>query len=275
MHTVGLDLGRRNVKLFTGDRYVWFPAVVGEWRDLKLRNNFGSKAFDCMYGGERFFAGVLAENESEFARQMLIEDKAHQDTLLLALIALSHSPHDDFDIVTGLPVNLHDEEHKNALSNLLVGTHTITVNGVTRTLTIHRVRVVVEGGGAFWSSPKDGVVRLIDGGSKTINYITMRNRKYVDRDSGTLGFGFDTNKSTDASQLASRVVGEVGKKWGKQDKVYTVGGEASRLASLVKPFFPNTATLQPEQSAISTDGSIDFNMFANAMGYYNIGRTLA
>lgn len=275
MQIAGLDLGRRNIKLFTGFRYIWFPAVVGEWREMNLKNNFGDKAFEGEYKGEKFFAGVLAENESEFARQMLVEDKATPDALLLALIALHQTGFTDFDVVTGLPVNMHNEENKNALINLLIGRHEIEVNGSRKVITIHRVRVAVEGGGAFWSNPKDGLVRIIDGGSKTINYITLKNKKYVDRDSGTLPFGFDTNKSSDYKQMVNRIAGELGRKWNQDDEVFTVGGRAETLAELLKPYFPKVNVLQEKKRIIYHDEEVDLNMFSNAIGYYNIGRTLA
>lgn len=274
MQVVGLDLGRRNIKLYTGSKYISFPAVVGEAREMRLLNNFGVKAFKGVYTGVEFFAGVLAENESEFARQMLVENKATEDALLLALIALHQSGLTEFDIVTGLPVNTHTQENKDALTHLLLGNHEITVNGVTKKLNIHRVRVAVEGGGAFWSNPKDGLVRIVDGGSKTINYITLNNRKYVDKDSGTLPFGFDTNKSADYTQMTNRIAGELGKKWSENDDVYTVGGEASFLAETLKPYFPKISALQGKKSVISGGEVIDFNLFANAIGYYNIGRSV-
>lgn len=273
MHVAGLDLGRRNVKLFTGSSYIIFPAVVGEWRDIRLRNDHGNKGFDCEYNGDKFFAGTLAENESEFYRQMLIDDKSTQDALLLALISLHQAELIDVDIVTGLPVESHTKRNKESLSSLLTGSHEIEVNGVKRVINIHRVRVAVEGGGAFWSEPKDGLIRLIDGGSKTINYITMKDRQYVDRDSGTLPFGFDTNKSDDYKQMANRIAGELGKKWGQSDLVLTVGGRAELLANLLKQYFPNIDVLQNRRVIHKGEG-VDLNMFANAMGYFNIGRIL-
>lgn len=274
MNVVGLDLGRRNVKLYTGHRYITFPAVVGEWRDIKLENALGRGAFRGTFNGQKFFAGVLAEEESEFPRQMLIESKATPDALLLALIGLHQTNMTDFDIVTGVPVKLHDRENKEALINLLKGQWEIEVNGVLRKVNIHRVRVAVEGGGAFWSNPKDGLVRIVDGGSKTINFITMRNRRYVDRDSGTLDFGFDTNKSSDIANMVTRIAGELGKKWNQDDQVYTVGGEARSLAEYLKPYFPKATVFQSSKLHVQDQEVIDLNLFSNAIGYYNIGRTV-
>lgn len=61
MIVVGFDLGRKNVKLVTSSKYIIFPSVLGEWRDIKLHNDLGSKAFSGEFQGKKFFAGVLAE----------------------------------------------------------------------------------------------------------------------------------------------------------------------------------------------------------------------
>ena len=273
MGIVGLDLGRRNVKIYTGDKYILVPSIVGEWRERKLRTNYGKGSFECTFRGEKYFVGVLAEKESEFARQMLVENKATPDALILALVGLHQTGLTDFDIVTGLPVNIHDSTNKASLMNLLRGVHKIEVNGVSRDIIIPRVRVSVEGGGAFWSNPRNGLVHIIDGGSKTINYITMNDRVYVDRLSGTIPFGFDTNKSVNPQQLANRIAGELGKVWSGNAPVYTVGGQADSLAEYLKPYFYN---IEPyvQEDIMCNDEVIDANLFANARGYYNIGATV-
>lgn len=273
MNIVGLDLGRRNVKLFNGHKYISFPSVVGEWRDLKLDYIMDKRGFDVEFLGEKSFVGTTAEDESEFARQMLVEDKATPDALILALTALHQTQMTDLDVITGVPVNLHDTKNKQALVDLLQGSWEIKVKGVLRKIHVHRVRVSVEGGGAFWSNPFDGLVRIIDGGSKTFNYITIKNRVFVDKGSGTLTFGFDTNKSTDTRQLITRVAGELGKVWGAKDKVLAVGGNALEIVDHITPYFPNAEVLQPQLLSVENE-DIDLNLFANAIGYYNIGRTV-
>jgi plasmid segregation protein ParM len=274
MDVVGLDLGRSGIKLYTGHKYISFPAIVGEWRDIKLSNTIGTKGFDGCFNGEKFFAGVLAQDESEFRRQMLVESKATPDALLLALISLHQTSMTDFDVVTGVPFNLHDTINKAALTNLLLGRWELEVNQVKRFINIIRVRVAVEGGAAFWSNPRDGIIRIVDGGSKTINYITMKNKKYVDRDSGTMPFGFDTNKSSNDQQMVISIAGELGKKWDQNDIVQTIGGKAESLAEYLRPYFPKAQIMHEKKKIISNNEEIDQNLFANAVGYYNIGRTV-
>jgi len=193
---------------------------------------------------------------------MMTEEKAHADTLLLALIAL-HRVTTEANIITGLPVYLHDTERKNALKQLLRGNGKwdITVNGVKKTISVPRIEVAVEGGAAFWSSPRDGLVRVIDAGSRTVNYVTLKDKRYVDRDSGTLPFGFGTTISGDLRQMAARIAGELGRKWRETDAVLVAGGRAEELARELKQYFPQTETFTNP-------------LFANAIGYYRIGRKL-
>lgn len=267
MQVIGLDVGRSSVKIYTGTKMFSFPSVIGEWRNRNLQTDYGDNAMEGEFIGEKFFAGTLAQNESEYARSMMTDEKAHGDTLLLALIALHRAGYDDYMVVTGLPVKNHNQGGKQAMKDLLIGRHEITLNGIKRSVRIHRVEVAAEGGGAFWSNPQEGLVRLIDAGSKTINFITMRDRRYVDKDSGTLvdkdgnTYGFETNKTNDNRQLANRIAGELGRKWGRDDVVFVSGGKAEALAELLAPYFSNVRPLQNP-------------LFANAIGFHRVGRSL-
>jgi plasmid segregation protein ParM len=104
-------------------------------------------------------------------------------------------------------------------------------------------------------------VRVIDAGSRTVNYVTLKDKRYVDRDSGTLPFGFGTTISGDLRQMAARIAGELGRKWRETDAVLVAGGRAEELAKELKQYFPQTETFTNP-------------LFANAIGYYRIGRKL-
>lgn len=276
---VGLDLGRRNIKAYDGSTYLTFQSFVGEYRDLRLDYKLDSKGFITSFNNTMHFVGSVAKDESEFARQMLVDNKTNPDTLILALTTLhqlipKEADEGVFDVVTGLPVSLYTKENKDSLSSLLTGEWVVTVNGVAKKIRLERVRVSVEGGGAFWSNPRAGLVRIIDGGSKTINYISLRNKRYIDKDSDTLPFGFDTNRSLNLQNIVSVIAGEVGKKWSAYDDVFTVGGMAKPLAENLKPFFPKVAPLELGQRLSSDGGVVDGNLFSNAIGYFNIGRSV-
>ncbi|MFS1514852.1 ParM/StbA family protein [Chengkuizengella sp. SCS-71B] len=259
---IGLDIGRSYVKSYTGTKIFHFPGIIGEWRERKLITDYGENAIECRFNNERFFIGTLAQNESDFCRNMMTENKSHDDARLLALISIHKAAlSENITVVTGLPVAQHNESNKKELRDLLTGYWEIEVNGIQRNFHISKVKVAVEGGAAFWSSPKDGLIRVIDGGSKTINYVTMVNRRYVDRESGSLPFGFGTNKSDNHKELANRIAGEVSKKWGDYDEIWVVGGCARELAGLLQPYFPNSKSLQNP-------------LYANAIGYYRIGKSV-
>ncbi|WNF36385.1 ParM/StbA family protein [Bacillaceae bacterium IKA-2] len=255
---VGLDIGRSSVKLFDGINVLNFPSIVGEWRDRNLKSSFSKNDLEVEFQGEQYFVGALAENESEFSRSMMTDNKCHDDTLILALTALHQANISACRVVTGLPIKSHDAVNKARLKSLLQGRHEIAVNGECKDIIIKSVDVAAEGGAAFWSDPRPGKVRLIDGGSKTINFVTMKDKKYVDRDSGTLDFGFETNKSVNDKQLIARIAGELGKKWSSNDTILTSGGKADVLADHLQVYFSNVSPIRDA-------------LYANAIGYHNIG----
>lgn len=262
-NVIGLDVGRSGVKAYTGTSMFSFPSIVGEGTDRNLRTEY-ENGFEMVFGGEWYFIGELARNESDFPRFMMTDDKAHDDTLILALAAISRTRLSDVTVVTGLPVNQHVDEHKRRLRDLLLGKRgglwEFEVNGERRLIRIADVKVAVEGGGAFWSAPQDGLVRIIDAGSKTINYVTMRDRRYNNRESGTLPFGFGTNNTDNPRQMANRIAGDLGaKKWKADDTVLVCGGRAKELAELLTPYFPEA---QPMTNPI----------YSNAIGFFNAGR---
>jgi plasmid segregation protein ParM len=258
---VGIDCGRSSVKAVTDGKVISFPSRIGEWRERRLVTSHGND-IELEYGGERYFAGDLAERESDFVRSMMTDSKANEDTLLLTLIALGRAGvNGNVTVVTGVPVAQHTPSEKRRIKELLAGEHRFTLNNTVCNVNIERVEVAVEGGAAFWTEPRGGTVRILDAGAKTINYVTMRDKSYVDRDSGTLPFGCDTNKSNDVRQLTARIAGEVSRKWNEKDTVLLVGGKANEIFTHITRYFPNTHVM-------------DNAKFANARGYYRLGASL-
>lgn len=262
---IGLDIGRSGVKVYTGTSMFTFPSIVGEGVERKLKSQYGEGSFEVHFLGEHYFIGPLAEHESDNWRYMLMDNKAHSDTLLLALVAICRAKLSDVTVVTGLPVVQHDDENKRNIRNLLIGNRAglwdLTVNGERRVIRITDVKVAVEGGGAFWSAPQDGLVRIIDAGSKTINYVTMRDQRYNNRESGTLSFGFSTVSSDNPREMAKRIAGNLGgRNWKAEDAVLVCGGRARELADLLSAeFFPKAVPMNNP-------------LYANAVGFYQAGR---
>jgi plasmid segregation protein ParM len=257
----GVDCGRSSVKVVAVNKMFHFPSFIGEWRERKLVSDHGEN-IELEYAGEKYFVGNLAKYESEFVRSMMTDSKVHEDTLLLILTALHKAGAvGGVKVITGVPVDQHTEEEKRRIKSLLIGSHRVKVNNQEREINIERVEVAIEGGSAFWSYPLPGTVRIIDAGSKTVNYVTMQNKRYIDRESGTLPFGFDTNKTSDLKQISNRIAGEVSKKWRSEDKVVLIGGKAKELYHHMSPYFKDLEVMPN-------------HLLANAKGFYKIGAAL-
>lgn len=272
-NVIGLDIGRSGVKAYAGTKQLTFPSIVGEANERKLVTDYGDQGYEVSFEGTRRFIGTLAQMESSRWRYMMVDEKATRDALTLALTALHQAGFQDYIVVTGLPVEQHVDENKRKFRDLLLGNRSgvwdVTVNGVRRVFRIEDVKIAVEGGAAFWSDPRDGLVRLIDAGSKTVNYITMQDRRYIYLKSGSLPFGFQTErrtrdgrKSVDIVEFADQVAGELGAvDWRSDDTVLVAGGRAKELSEALRTYFPKA---EPLPNAL----------FANAIGYYRAGKAV-
>src|SRR5690606_24649738 len=129
---------------------------------------------------------------------------------------------------------------------LLKGAHTIKVNGIEMSFTINNIEVAAEGVSAYWSSyTESSLTRILDVGSGTINYATVLEGRYIDKDSSTLSFGVNTNKTNDLSSLARGIATQLSKKWSQSDAVCVVGGVSEEITPYMKEYFPNAEILYP------------------------------
>jgi plasmid segregation protein ParM len=258
---IAIDCGRKYVKAIAEGaiRPILIPAVVGEYRERRLNNDHGDD-IEISYKGDRYFIGKLAEIESDFPRAMMTESKVHEDTRLLILSAICRAGLDGkVKLVTGVPIAQADE--RDELKELLSGRHDVTFNGNDHSFYIEKVDVAFEGGAAFWSSPRPGKWRIIDAGSKTVNIVTIDEKRYIDRESDTLPFGCDTQNLYDVKALANRIVAEVSKKWKVDDNVLLVGGKANELLPFISRYLRNTEVISDP-------------LYANVRGYYRMGMSL-
>jgi plasmid segregation protein ParM len=247
-----------------------FPSAIGEYRDRNITDTHGADDIVFEYNGRKGFAGTLAELESEFSGSIMGDTKAHDDAKLRILIACHRMTQEfspTFRLVVGQPIAKHVPGEKEAIREMLIGEHEVVVNSKRKFITIEDVRVAAEGGAAFWSAPRNGLVRLIDVGSATVNCATLKNCRYVDRDSFTLPFGVNTVKSNDLTALARGIVTHTSKKWQSQDFVYVLGGIAETLTGYLREYYPSATELIP-----TFDGEPQRPIFANAIGFYQIAR---
>lgn len=267
---IGIDIGRNKTKAYSKDMKISFPSRVGEWRVRKLTSG-GDYEFE--YENKKYFIGDLAE-ESYCAREMATESKIHNETKLLFLTALAAANRTEYNVIIGLPVIQHVQSTKEQLTSLLSGRYAVKLNDQFRTFFVGNISIAPESAGAYWSEVlnfhgqvinKDltnGLVRIVDIGSRTINYCSIRNRRYIDKDSGTLNYGIIELENAGPEykeQFARRIVADLSKKWLKDEGYKIVsGGGALLLHEYLIEHWPD---------CILADDPV----FANAKGFYKMG----
>lgn len=276
MERIGIDAGNYEVKVVGGRGPMRFLSLIGEHRDRKIHSVHGDCDMEWEYEGhllKRGFAGTLAQFESELAVPMFGESKFHEDAKLRTLLAIHrYADSGQVQVVVGQPISTHGRDKLGMKADLL-GKHSLKLNGVTKTFQIVEAEVAIEGGASFWNKEQMGTVRIIDVGSGTVNYVTLRDKRYQDRESGTLPFGVESLKSAGLPAVARRIGQELAHRWGKEDPVRLVGGSAEAIEPLLQAYFPQAAAYFP---TIHMNGTIQRvnPVYANAAGFYDMGRLL-
>lgn len=277
---IGMDGGNKNVNIFGKHGGLMFNSELGEYRERNLRDEFSKDDIVYEFNGVKGFAGTLATFESQFSSSMMGDSKAHDEFLIRVLLGLHRYTDDtnEFKIVVGQPISKHNAKEKLKIKSLLEGSHTITVNDVTKEIHIERVEVAAEGGAAFWASPRQGKVHIMDFGSGTVNCATLIDGRYVDRDSFTLADGMNTLLNGDVKGLVRQVcIVALKRRWDIDDEVVLVGGGAPDVRHLVSEYFDNVSVLYPinkYSKSIEPGGNTLHPVYANAVGNYEIGKRL-
>lgn len=266
---LGIDAGNHEVKVAGPNGLDRFSSTIGEYRERNLNDVHGKDDIVFEYEGRKGFAGTLADAESEWGGSIMGDSKAHEDAKLRILIALHRYArmNNTFDIIVGQPIGKHNAVEKETIKNMLRGSHEIIINGERRLFTIRRAEVAAEGVAAFWSKPTNGLVRVIDVGSGTINCASLRNKRNIDKESFTITLGMNTVISSNPAEIARGIATQTSKKWKPNDFVYVVGGAASELTPYIQQFYPQATEVTPVFS-----GEQHHAVFANAIGFYTIGR---
>jgi plasmid segregation protein ParM len=269
---LGIDAGNFKVKICGEKGLMDFISAIGEAREINLQQVHGQDDMYFEYQGEKGFAGSLALYESEFGGSIMGDTKAHSDTKLRVLIgihrysSLYQIEEKEFNIVVGQPISKHLPHEKTRIKEMLKGWHTIVVNGIEKSFNIRNIEVAAEGISAYWSNPVNGLVRILDVGSGTVNYSTVYEQRFVDKDSGTLSFGVNTNKTNNLQALSRGIATHVLKKWNSSDKTYVVGGIAETIFPHLKGYFTNVEILFPIYNQQYANP-----IFANAIAFYIVG----
>ncbi|MCS1351131.1 ParM/StbA family protein [Mechercharimyces sp. CAU 1602] len=267
---LGIDGGNERVKVYGGSSgFDSFLADIGEYRELKLKNQHGEDDMVWEYEGHKGFAGSLARWESELGGSTKGGTKAHYDGKMRILFAvhryLNKFIGNSVKIVVGQPIDRHTIEEKQKIIEMLVGWHELTINGDKKKFHISEVKVAAEGAVAGLINPVKGIVRIIDIGSGTVNCASLNDMKYLDRESFTEPFGLSTLQTTDEASIARRIANAcTSRRWKKGDHVILVGGGAKAFIKPLKAHFPNAVV-------ITLTNGLD-PVYANAIGFYEIGR---
>lgn len=272
---MGIDAGGSNVKVVTRFGVDQFVSDIGEYRDRNLETKFGDDDMIFEYEGKKGFAGSLARFECELGESIKGDTKAHEDAKLRVLLAIHrYSDSEIHNIVVGQPIGTHNEEEKDKIKNMLQGYHELTVNGIKKGFSIERVEVAPEGAVALMSEQKQGIQRVIDIGSGTINCASLNDMRFIDRDSFTIRQGMETTRNKDADQLARLIYARaVQHRWEKSDNVWIVGGGVDEVEKPLKLLFPNAKRLNPKHKSGGKIKSIK-PIYANAVGFFEIARRL-
>lgn len=268
---LGVDAGNFRVKICGEVGLMDFLSAIGESREINLQQTHGEDDMYFQYEGMDGFAGSLALFESEFGGNIMGDTKAHFDTKLRILlgihryITIYNIHQNNFDIVVGQPIIKHNKQEKERIKQLIRGQHSITVNGVKKTFIINNCEVGAEGASAYWANPQKGLVRILDIGSATVNYSTIENGRFIDKDSGTLPFGVNTTKSNSLQFLARGIATHILKKWDSNDRVFVMGGVSEQILPHLRNYLNDTHILHPIYKKKHTHSA-----YANAVAFYNL-----
>jgi plasmid segregation protein ParM len=270
---LGIDSGNYMVKVVGEKGALSFISTIGEAREINLKQKHGEDDMYFEYEGKKGFAGTLALYESEFCGSIMGGTKNHTDNKTRVLLGIHryltkfNLRDNQIQIVVGQPISMHNEDEKSQIRDMLTGKHTISVNEVEKTFWITSVIVAAEGGSAYWSGKqKEGLIRLIDVGSGTVNCCTILDSRFIDRESETLNFGANTTKTKDLSALARGIATHTLKKWNREDEVYVVGGIAEEIATPLQQYFNRVQILYPILNELYIKP-----VYANAVAFYRIG----
>jgi len=241
---IGIDTGRKLTKV-AGENVLIFPSVVGTARRLKLENEAD---YDIKIDGKHYFVGWLAD-EAYDRREMASESKIHDETRVLFLTALSLmlNSEEPLLITSGLPVSQYSPETKILYNGLVQGRHQIEMKGMRINANIDLIHVLPEGAGAWWdavlsesgrisdhSLMRQPVTRILDLGSRTINYLTLIEGRYLDRCSGTFNYGCleMERPDNDPDRFTRRIMADLTKQWSdikRSDVLFLTGGGALKM----------------------------------------------
>lgn len=248
---ISADIGRSESKFFSNNQKLKFKSIVGDWheRHLSTGGDYDVK-IDYEYKSVNYFIGDLAKLESHLPREMTTESKIHEETKTLFIVGIALLSQDDnLAISTGLPVNLFNPSTRDQLVNLLKGTYTVTFLGNRpKKINIDKISVSPEGSGTYFyelkkrPELKQGRIRILNFGSRTINHLSIEDGNLVNRSSGTLNYGsiLLTHSKMNPQEYIRRIIADLSVSWSDyndDDIVIMSGGGIINLEPFIRKHF--------------------------------------
>lgn len=266
---ISIDDGGSSTCVVTKDKKESFPSVKGLYGKRTLTESNGKYDYVVEYKGEKYVMGTLAKYDCRYPLEMHTDTKQNLFFDLSILVAIHQFGYSNNFVVTSVPITMHTEEEKTGRRGRLLGSHRITVNGISKTFNIMDVKVAPETAVGFWVNQPKGKSRYIDLGSRTIGYATTiyedDTTRFIDSESGTyLGKGLEAlSDDYDQSALADYICGRLLAKWNKDDVVYLMGGGAldKELAENIQKYFTKAVVF-------------DNPRMVNSVGMYLLGRNV-
>lgn len=264
---VSIDNGGHSTILVNRQCEEKYLSVKGLYNNGNLTTINGKYDFIVEYKNSVYVMSDLAKYDCEMPLQMFTKTKQNLFYDLSVLVGLHQFSFLSNYIVISVPIEQHTATEKEGLVRRLKGTHTLTVNGVTKTFVIADVKVAPEGASAFFINQPVGKSKYLDIGSRTVNAASCVNIddtiRFIDSESLTLYKGIETfNNGFSPKGLADYICGKLLSIWDTSDIVYIHGGGALNkdLCEGIKEYFPRSEVMESPQ-------------YANARGMYLLGKT--
>lgn len=277
---LGIDAGNHKAKVVGQFGVDSFKTNICDWFERDVEEVFGQDDMEFEINGRKGFAGTIAQYEDQFGDGTTYGDsKAHDETKIRVLLAIHrylkrYCPHiERISIVTGQPIKQHKQSEKDKIIKMLQGEHEIKVNSQCTKVIVEQVAVAPEGSGAFWAFPSDGMIRIIDIGSGTVNAATIIDKRHVNNASTTFNFGVETvSNKEDLEKIARGIIRNTTKlKWNKTDRILICGGITEGIAPYIIEHYINAEIINP--TITRGNGVTTLHpVFSNAVGFYAIAR---
>jgi Actin like proteins N terminal domain len=213
---------------------------------FKFQTAYPEGTYKIYWEGKWYFMGMLLL-ESRNQLTGYTHTKSTDYFILSILQAIALYGFDINKVVTSTPISRYSEEEIETITNRLIGTHELEINGKNYSFEIEDVIVAPETSTAFFALMPEGKVRWLDLGSRTVGYATTVNENGffmpIEMESGTIEKeGLDIRTDiTDFSEYVENLSAELNRVWDAEDYIIAFGGgaEIPELVDELKSRYPN------------------------------------